>query len=413
MHKGFIWRAFRSIAKLVSPALATIWTVWNRAIARGEKVLVLIGTGGARDLIHRLREAGHYIIVVESSPHTLNWRLANETYFLDTFDLRNTAQIAEIARKRNLRVALAQSNEWLVPQVAAVNKALGSVDVSELSVQCSISKETMHRVLKNAGMQVVRNAVIADETEIGSHGIPYPVVAKADVGQGSHGYRVCNDESELRAGYISVRREFPDSHVLIEQYLTGRLFDIQGIVHRGEARPYIVLEQDYFRHAPGFTRSWYLFNPNLDSALEMELRDIASRATSACGFLSGPFHVEVRLDASGRGYVIDLSNRLRGEFARSVRTTTGCDMIYDYVLSMTGRDIPPPEPAFRKLELRYYTHAFEAGRLRAAEIARRHPAILREETTFDGTSTIYSFLSETEPELRGLIAEMDEVLRQD
>ena len=413
MGKQFIRRTCRYAAILVSPALAIIWTAWNRAFARGEKVLVLIGMGGARDLIHRLREAGHHIVVVEASPRSLNWRLVHEAYFLDTFDLGNTAKIVDIARKRNLRVALAQSNEWLVPQVAAVNKALGNVAVSDLAVQCSLSKGTMHRVLANAGVQVVPNAVIADEAEIERHGIPYPVVAKADVGQGGHGYRICNDVSELREGYASVREAFPESGVLVEQYLPGRLFDIQGIVHRGEVRPYIVLEQNYFRHMPRFMRCWLLFNPGLDAALESEMRRIVSSAVSACEFLSGPFHVEVRLDASGRAYAIDLSNRLRGEFARSARTTTGCDMIYDYVLSMMGTDIPPPNPEFSRLELRYYTHSFEAGRLRAAEIARRHPALVREEPDGDRNSTMYVFLSESEPELRSLIGDLDEALRHD
>lgn len=405
--------ATRSVAAALSPALFPVWNLWNRLTARGEKALVLIGTKYGRDLVRRLREAGHYVVILDRQPQALNWRLANEAQFLDTFDLANTARIVELARRLGVKAVLAQSDDRLIPQVAAVNNALGTVNYSGSAVRCSLSKAEMHAALERAGVPTVPNAVVTDERDLQRHGVPYPVIAKADVGQGAHGYRICGDLEELRLGFNAVRKAFPDTAVLIEHYLTGRQFDIEGIVHRGEVRPYIVTEEDFFRHAPDLMRCWYLFNPNPGPETAAELDRIVRDALAACDFRCGAFHVEVRLDAEGRAYAIDLSNRMGADFPPSVRTTTGRDMIHDYCLSMTGNDVPPPPPAMPVLELRYYAHAFEPGRRRAAEVARRHATFLREDGSPDGSITMFVFMSDSEQELRSLIGTLDEILGND
>ncbi|MDH3666970.1 MAG: ATP-grasp domain-containing protein [Paracoccaceae bacterium] len=398
------------MAIFLAPGLAGIWSVWNRLTKKGGPVLVLYGRSYGRELLRRLREMNHYVILVEQDAKRLNWRFAHETFFLDVFDLSNTQRIADLARRKRATVALSQSDDKLLPQMAAVNEMLGAgVQFSATAIGASMSKAAMHAALDQAGVRSTPNAILPPGFDLETQPVAYPLIVKADMGQGAHGYRICETPEELRSGIASVGQSFPESDVIVEQYISGRQFDVEGIIHRGEVRIYIVIEENFFRYPPRFMRCWYLFNPGLDDETEMTLRKAAVEALNACEFRSGAFHVEVRLDADGQAYAIDISNRMGADFPGSVPGTTGRDMIGDYVNSMLGREVAPPPPAGRRLELRYYTHAFEPGAQNVRREVSDNPLLIRADRGPDGTE-MFVFSSESEADLRALIGKLDEFL---
>ncbi len=229
------------------------------------------------------------------------------------------------------------------------------------------------------------------------------------MGQGAHSYRICETLEELQSGVASVRGAFPESDVIVERFISGKQFDVEGIIHRGDVRIYIVTEENFFRYPPKFMRCWYLFNPGLDKEVETTVQNAAIETLKACDFKSGAFHVEVRLGSDGRAYAIDLSNRMGADFPGSVPGTTGRDMIGDYVNSMLGGEVAPPPPAARRLELRYYTHAFELGAENVRREASENPMLIRVDRSPDGTE-MFVFSSESEVDLRELIGKLDEIL---
>ncbi len=104
---------------------------------------------------------GHYVILVEQSSKSLNWRFAHEAHFLDVFDLSNTQRIVGLARRKGATIALAQSDDKLLPQMAAVNEMLGAgVQFSATAIGASVSKAAMHKALDRAGARSIPNAVL-------------------------------------------------------------------------------------------------------------------------------------------------------------------------------------------------------------------------------------------------------------
>jgi biotin carboxylase len=84
------------------------------------------------------------------------------------------------------------------------------------------------------------------------------------------------------------------------------------------------------------------------------LASVARDAVRALGLVTGPAHVELRLDDMGDPYVIEVNPRLAGGLIpRLVRYAAGRDLVGEVVAGLSGRPVRPASAGGRHASIRF------------------------------------------------------------
>ncbi len=166
---------------------------------------------------------------------------------------------------------------------------------------------------------------------------PYPCVVKPVALSGSRGVMRADDAAALAAAYerlcallrspdVRVERNAAHDLVLIEGFIPGREYAVEGLMHHGALQVLAVFDKPDRLDGPFFEETIYV-TPS--AAPEADVRAVTGaigRAASAIGLHHGPIHAECRVNAQGV-YVLEVAARpIGGLCARALRfarTATG------------------------------------------------------------------------------------------
>lgn len=185
--------------------------------------------------------------------------------------------------------------------------------------------------------------------------IPYPRVVKPVDGGGGLGVFLVQDaEEERRARRVLARTDNYGggafTGTLIEEYVAGTEFSLQGVARRGQARVLSVCEKlVLLEPAPdeglcGFREAGHLMLP--PATADPRLLALAQTCLAAFGYHNGPFHLDVIAGQGGELHFVEMGFRLSGgglvaltERALGVRWA-------DLALGVhLGEETPPGRPA--------------------------------------------------------------------
>ena len=385
-----------------APLFERILRVARSSRTRGPTVVVLGARSYGRELVTRLRALKYRSVLIESAPQTMNWLYADVTYFLDAYDLAHINQIVDIARREGAQVALLQSGDGLIEPYFAVNRILRpDLPLGPLALKTSMSKVHMRNALQTAGLAATEQQTVRRYADLIGLRLDFPVVVKAEVGQGARGARLCGSECDVEAAVENILT-FSEGAV-IERYLTGRQFNVDGVFIDGTPHIYLITEECYDLHLPDIMPCWFLFNVGLPPSIASAVTECALSAISACGIRMGAFHCEVKSDGN-RFYAIDLANRMGADFPKYVASTTGRDQVEDYVRSMLGLPVTPPPPAKPLSAMRIYNYLI-GDSYEAVQKICASSRYLRSSSTQPGRGDIYEFEADDEAPLRELLIE--------
>ena len=114
-----------------------------------------------------------------------------------------------------------------------------------------------------------------------------------------------------------------DAHqrVLIEGFIPGREFALEGLLHRGGLTVLAVFDKPDPLDGPFFEETIYLTPSSLDARMQDRVTETVARASAAFGLFHGPIHAEVRVNDRGI-YVLEIAARpIGGLCARALRFT--------------------------------------------------------------------------------------------
>jgi carbamoylphosphate synthase large subunit len=167
--------------------------------------------------------------------------------------------------------------------------------------------------------------------------VRYPCVLKPVALSGSRGVMRADDPQELAAVFgrlqalmnqPDVRAERDDAHAtaLIEEFIPGREYALEGIVHRGRLQTLAIFDKPDPLDGPFFEETIYLTPSSASAAIRQAIVAAAARAARALGLGHGPIHAECRVDPSaGPGqapqvFVLEVAARpIGGLCARALR----------------------------------------------------------------------------------------------
>lgn len=178
---------------------------------------------------------------------------------------------------------------------------------------------------------------IPDErSAMSDDGFGFPVVLKPVGLSGSRGVIRANDEREFRAAYdriaallarpqIRAARAGLEDDILVEEYIAGREFAVEGVMTRGSLRVFAIFDKPDPLEGPFFEETIYVTPSREPEPVRERIVDHVSRAARALGLTHGPIHAECRVTIDGDVYLLEVAGRPIGGLCSRVLAFTQPD----------------------------------------------------------------------------------------
>ena len=220
------------------------------------------------------------------------------------------------------------------PTVIAARAAerLGLAGHSSASAAIALDKERTRERLEAAGLSVpwfIPSRIDADPAGLAAR-VSFPCVVKPVALSGSRGVMRADDApgfvvafERLRALLTrsDIRSERNEAHdrVLIEGFIPGGEFALEGLLHRGALHVLALFDKPDPLDGPFFEETIYLTPSALAPAEGARVVDAVAAAATAIGLSHGPIHAECRVNERGV-FVLEVAARpIGGLCARALR----------------------------------------------------------------------------------------------
>ncbi len=245
---------------------------------------------------------------------------------LDLCDPDRSADEAEAFASRHALDAVFGVDDATAVVAAHIGSRLGIPYSPITAVEAARDKYRQRQLLARARVSVPRFALVSlDGSSTVPHGLTYPVVAKPLTLSASRGVIRADNDDELRKALRTIGDildEDDRSHVrnvLLEAYVAGAEFAVEGTVHDGRFAPFAVFEKPDPLEGPYFEESIYLTPPRIGEAEAHTIVECVADGVAALGLTHGPVHAEVRVNDSGAWLIEVAARPIGGKCARVLR----------------------------------------------------------------------------------------------
>jgi ATP-grasp domain/L-amino acid ligase C-terminal domain 2/ATP-grasp N-terminal domain len=238
---------------------------------------------------------------------------------------------------------------------ACIAEALGLPGNPPSAVRTSRNKLASRRAFKAAGLLTpsFADVSIADDPSALAADCNFPVVVKPLALTGSRGVMRVDRASDFvwafeRLGRLLVspdivsERDEAHGRALIESYIPGNEFAIEGVMTAGVFTPFVIFDKPDPLVGPFFEETIYVTPSRASQPVQQAIVDQVAAAARALGLRHGPVHAECRVNTKGV-YVLEVAPRpIGGLCARAVRFD---DSLYPRTLaSLHPRTLAPSHP---------------------------------------------------------------------
>jgi hypothetical protein len=237
------------------------------------------------------------------------------------------------ARKRRIDGVVAVGDRPTVI-AALVNEVLGLEGHPAAAAAAARNKQLTRQRLQAAGLLVpsfVATSTAAEPQAL-APSLTFPVVVKPVELSGSRGVMRVDDEAGLVAACYrlrallhapEIRAERNDAHgvLLVEQFIPGREFAIEGLLNQGRFDLLALFDKPDPLDGPFFEETIYTTPSSAAPDVQHRIAEAVVQASDAIGLWHGPVHAECRVNEAGV-YVLEVAARpIGGLCARALRFT--------------------------------------------------------------------------------------------
>jgi hypothetical protein len=246
-------------------------------------------------------------------------------------EARSVAAVLESARARPIAGVLVVGDRPTVI-AARVAEVLGLPGHPPAAAAIARNKQLTRERLRDSGLLVpwfVTAPAEADPTALAA-AASFPCVVKPLALSGSRGVIRADDPSTFVAAFDrlravlhapDVRAERNAAHdtVLIEGFIEGREFALEGLLHHGALHVLALLDKPDPLDGPYFEETIYATPSSAPALVQRAIVDAVGRAATAIGLRHGPIHAECRVNDRGV-FVLEVAARpIGGLCARALR----------------------------------------------------------------------------------------------
>lgn len=318
------------------------------------KRLMIIGASVLQlPAIHRAKELGYYVGVVDYNPNAIGVPFADEYFNVSTIDVEGVVEAAKEFRPDGI---MTLATDMPMRSIAAACEKLGLPGISPDTAIKSTDKGEMIKAFDENDVEHPWYFVLSEPNDLETviDKITFPCVSKPTDNSGSRGVILIHNRDELEKAIDYSSQNGRSGGVIVEQYLQGKEVSVEVVVTDGNA--YILNVTDKLTTGtPHFVEMGHTQPSQLKKNDLEKIHDLACRAVKAVGIKNGPAHVEIMLTETGPK-MIELGARMGGDFIAThlVYLSTGIDMI-EATIRISCGETPDIERKFNKgCAIRYF-----------------------------------------------------------
>jgi biotin carboxylase len=304
--------------------------------------LLIVGCGFPQlSLIRAAKRRGLLVIGADANPRAIAVSLCDEFHEVSTADVEALGALVRRAKVDAITTTGSEVALTATAQVAA-RAGLPFYADPETVRRCQ-DKDAMRAAYEAAGVAVppfARCSSLEDARAFArTHG--FPLVVKPARGWGQRGVARVESDEELAASFDEARAHSASAGLavaVVEAWLTGREYSVNGWVEGGRLVSYCVTERITVpgRRPLGVMLA-EVFPAGLSATDEARVIDEARRGAAALSHVRGPCYSQVALGDAGC-VLFETAARLGGGFDADVtRLASGVDL-YDRVLGVALGD---------------------------------------------------------------------------
>jgi biotin carboxylase len=217
---------------------------------------------------------------------------------------------------------------------AYATQALGLPGNPPEAVRTSRNKLASRQAFQQAGLPTPAffDVSVTDDAHALEARCTYPAVIKPLALAGSRGVMRVDQASDflwaferltrlLTSPDILNERDEVHGRALVESYIPGNEFAIEGVMTGGAFRPFVIFDKPDPLVGPFFEETIYITPSRATPIVQQAIVDQVAAAARALGLRHGPIHAECRVNTKGV-YVLEVAGRpIGGLCARAVRFT--------------------------------------------------------------------------------------------
>jgi biotin carboxylase len=296
-------------------------------------------TGGSRSqlgLLENARALGYEVCVVDGSDSAPLLAEADYRIVRSFTEVDRVLADLEAQGIEPVAVATMGSDQAVLP-TAKLAERLGLPGLPLETAKTVADKRRMRKAFEKANVRCPRGreAGSFEEAEQAFHELGGPVVVKPVDGSAQRGVTEVRGEGELAPAFDRALAASHTGAVVLEQYLEGEEYTVNGFMLEGEYFPMSVTRR--LLHPPPplgvcISHRYPSLLPNEDVLFAQ-----AKAASLAVGLETGPSYVQVRVD-DGVPWAIEVGARLGGgKDAELAKLVTGFDAVRANVLWALGK----------------------------------------------------------------------------
>jgi len=302
-----------------------------------KKSIMVFGVGKLqKSLIERCKEKGFHTIGIDPS---INAACKDMVDHFEVVSGNDYEQTLLLAIKFDIVGIITSSTDKPLVMMARVAEKLKLPFISVETATLSTDKYLMKQKFLEAKINCAGGFLVETIKDLDLININYPVIVKPRDSSGSRGVKYCKNYQEVIYA-MQEAKQFTHKHdVLIEEYIEGKEYSVEGIHLNGESK-IIQITEKITTEFPYNVELAHLQPSGLGSEIIKEIVSLVSKIATSFSFTNCASHTEIRINSQGI-FVIETSPRLGGDYITShlVPLSTGVN-IEDCLIDIAVGEAP-------------------------------------------------------------------------
>ena len=289
---------------------------------QNKKAVLVFGVGPLQEsIIKRAKLMGLYTVGIDPVADATCRDAVDAFEVVGGQDFEGTCAVVE---KYGIDAIVTAATDKPLVMMARIAEKYGFPFYSVETAQWSTDKFQMKQRFVDGGVPCAKGRLVKSVEETAD--MVYPVIVKPRDNSGSRGVKLCRSKEELEASMSEAFEVSKLDTVLVEEYIEGPEYSIEGLHYDGKAEV-IQFTEKKTTEFPYNVELGHKQPANLTDEQKAVIREIVTKIGKALKFENCPSHTELKINERGI-FVIETSPRLGGDYITStlVPLSTGINM---------------------------------------------------------------------------------------
>lgn len=286
--------------------------------------ILVFGVGELqKSIIERCKKKKLFVVGIDPMAEAMCRNLVDAFEVVGGQDFEKTVEVAE---RYNVKGIVTAATDKPLVMMARVAEKLQLPFFSVETAEWSTDKLMMKQKFQESGIPCANGFILNSVDELTELKVDYPVIVKPRDNSGSRGVIYCNNLKEVEIAVKEALQYTKKGNVLIEEFIEGQEYSIEGIHYNGEHHV-IQYTEKITTPLPYNVELGHIQPADISDREKIEINSIISRIAASLGFMNCASHTELKINQKGI-FVIETSPRLGGDFITShlVPLSTGVNM---------------------------------------------------------------------------------------